>query len=282
MEELNTGLLLGALAVLIIILLVLGIFGFNPWLFGIIGILVVILAFRFSIKARNVQAQTQGQTTQPTQQRREFAENPVARILFIPIGIGVILLLWRLFLVPLISNTFGVSSPIARFFSGFVFFTPLPAALVTLFALILGFKSDPDQFKAVFSGIGLLILFFSGAEVFSSWTGKKVGEIPSGIREWGENIQKRIPQSPQLNVKPELELQLNAGEEKRAVDVGPGIAYKIWVNKPVIIYGIAVDDGSKGTEFQISGWDDWGGDTRKGFLVVRAKEDGTIIKFFRK
>lgn len=93
-------------------------------------------------------------------------------------------------------------------------------------------------------------------------------------------------QSARSEAQPEtqktFEISLQAGETKMAVETGPGMTWRIECNnKPFIIYGVG-EDGSKSPEHQmlppVSGW---GGDVRRGVLIVRGVENDTLIKFFR-
>ena len=79
-----------------------------------------------------------------------------------------------------------------------------------------------------------------------------------------------------------LTIDLNAGEEKRAIDVVPGVTTRIYTNRPITVYSRANEDGSKGDEFNYSpGVSYWTGVKRPGYLVVRGLRDDTEVEFIR-
>lgn len=103
------------------------------------------------------------------------------------------------------------------------------------------------------------------------------------VREWSLRREAERIRAGFSPVPSSLVLDLGAGEEKRAVDFGPGISWAADSTKPFIAFSVMEETGARGPDHRMPAGDSgWGGETKKGYLVVRGLEPETRIRFFRK
>lgn len=79
-----------------------------------------------------------------------------------------------------------------------------------------------------------------------------------------------------------VEVLLQAGDKKEAVEVGPGINWRIQSNKRFFAHDVAEGSKAEGPEYEMpAGPSGWGGAVTRGVLIVRGVENDTLIQFFR-
>lgn len=271
--------------------------GLAEWVLLGLAVALGLLAWWKIRAARSTAGQQATQATvQPSQPVPP--RSPVLKgVIYFPLVFLFLYLGWLFLLVPAVKDILGVSENTARIISLAVLLTPIPAWFIALGAEIFGIKagSEIPRFYLTSRVVGMVLVIVFALGFVKDWTGKKPGEIPGWIKDWGqEQREKRLgrwlgtspsgtAQAPQITQTPTLEVSANAGQEKESVRVGPGKDFNIWSNKPFVLWSVADQGGSRGPDIEYpAGWESFVGATRAGKLMVRGLEDETTVKFFQR